>query len=70
MSLKWIAQQLHMGSWTYVINLLSRRPDDLPLEVNRRQRELVLRKCQCPSPRRGGIRNEPDRKRSKTANRN
>jgi hypothetical protein len=28
MSLKWIAQRLQMGSWTYVSNLLSRRPDD------------------------------------------
>jgi hypothetical protein len=27
-SLKWIAQRLQMGSWTYVSNLLSRRPDD------------------------------------------
>ena len=23
MSLKWIAQRLHMGSWTYVSNLLN-----------------------------------------------
>jgi hypothetical protein len=28
MSLKWIAQRLQMGSWTYVSNLLSRRPND------------------------------------------
>jgi len=28
MSLKWIAQRSEMGSWTYVSNLRSRRPDD------------------------------------------
>ena len=26
MSLKWIAQRLHMGSWTYVSNLLNEPP--------------------------------------------
>ena len=26
MSLKWIAQRLHMGSWTYVSNLLNEKP--------------------------------------------
>jgi len=26
MSLKWIAQRLEMGSWTYVFNLLSAKP--------------------------------------------
>jgi len=26
MSLKWIAQRLQMGSWTYVSNLLHERP--------------------------------------------
>ena len=26
MSLKWIAQRLHMGSWTYVSNLLHEKP--------------------------------------------
>jgi hypothetical protein len=27
MSLKWIAQRLHMGSWTYVSNLLNEPPE-------------------------------------------
>ena len=26
MSLKWIAHRLHMGSWTYVSNLLNEKP--------------------------------------------
>ncbi len=26
MSLKWVAQRLHMGSWTYVSNLLRKPP--------------------------------------------
>ena len=26
MSLKWLAQRLHMGSWTYVSNLLNEKP--------------------------------------------
>ena len=26
MSLKWIAERLHMGSWTYVSNLLNQIP--------------------------------------------
>jgi len=28
LSLKWIAPRLQMGRWTYVSNLLSRRPED------------------------------------------
>jgi len=27
MSLKWIAQRLQMGSWTYVSNLLNAKPN-------------------------------------------
>jgi len=30
MSLKWIAQRLHMGSWTYVSNLLNEQPQTQP----------------------------------------
>jgi hypothetical protein len=30
MSLKWIAQRLHMGSWTYVSNLLNEQPPTQP----------------------------------------
>jgi hypothetical protein len=32
MSLKWIAQRLHMGSWTYISNLLKEQP--VPLHGN------------------------------------
>src|ERR1035441_9668426 len=31
MNLKWIAQRLHMGSWTYVSNLLKEQPPTPPL---------------------------------------
>ena len=30
MRLKWIAQRLHMGSWTYVSNLLNEQPQTHP----------------------------------------
>jgi hypothetical protein len=30
MNLKWIAQHLHMGSWTYVSNLLNEQPPTQP----------------------------------------
>jgi hypothetical protein len=40
MSLKWIAQRLHMGSWTYVSNLLNEQPQTHP------QVQEVLRLCQ------------------------
>jgi hypothetical protein len=30
MSLKWIAQRLQMGSWTYVSNLLNEAPQTPP----------------------------------------
>ena len=30
MSLKWIAQRLQMGSWTYVSNLLNEQPQKQP----------------------------------------
>jgi hypothetical protein len=30
MSLKWIAQRLHMGSWTYVSNLLNEQSQPQP----------------------------------------
>ena len=40
MSLKWIAQRLHMGSWTYVSNLLNEHPAMQP------QAQEVLPLCQ------------------------
>jgi hypothetical protein len=40
MSLKWIAQRLHMGSWTYVSNLLHG-----PMQTSPQAQE-VLRLCQ------------------------
>jgi hypothetical protein len=40
MSLKWIAQRLHMGSWTYVSNLLNEPPEVHP------QAQEVLPLCQ------------------------
>ena len=40
MSLKWIAERLHMGSWTYVSNLLNERPQTQP------QAQEVLPLCQ------------------------
>ena len=40
MSLKWIAQRLQMGSWTYVSNLLNEPPQTQP------QAQEVLRLCQ------------------------
>jgi hypothetical protein len=40
MSLKWIAQRLQMGSWTYVSNLLNEPPQTQP----QAQEELLL--CQ------------------------
>ena len=40
MSLKWIALRLHMGSWTYVSNLLNEPPQRYP------QAQEVLRLCQ------------------------
>jgi hypothetical protein len=30
MNLKWIAQRLYMGSWTYVSNLLNEQPVTQP----------------------------------------
>jgi len=38
--LAWIAQRLHMGSWTYVFNLLNEPPQTLP------QAQEVLPLCQ------------------------
>jgi hypothetical protein len=32
MGLKWIAQRLHMGSWTYVSNLLRERAEVAPAQ--------------------------------------
>ena len=40
MSLKWIAQRLRMGSWTYVSNLLNEQPQTHP------QAQEVLPLCQ------------------------
>ena len=40
MSLKWIAERLHMGSWTYVSNLLNEQPQTHP------QAQEELRLCQ------------------------
>ena len=40
MALKWIAQLLHMGSWTYVFNLLNEQPQTHP------QAQEVLPLCQ------------------------
>ena len=40
MSLKWIAQRLNMGSWTYVSNLLNELPHTAP------QGQEVLPLCQ------------------------
>jgi hypothetical protein len=40
MSLKWIAQRLHMGSWTYVSNLLNEQPQNHP------QAQEMLPLCQ------------------------
>jgi hypothetical protein len=40
MILKWIAQRLHMGSWTYVSNLLKEQPPTQP------QAQEVLPLCQ------------------------
>src|ERR1035438_3620508 len=40
MNLKWIAQRLHMGSWTYVSNLLNEQPPTQP------QAQEVLPLCQ------------------------
>jgi len=40
MSLRWIAQRLQMGSWTYVSNLLNEQPQTQP----QTQEELLL--CQ------------------------
>ena len=40
MSLKWIAERLHMGSWTYVSNLLNEQPQTAP------QGQEVLALCQ------------------------
>ena len=40
LSLKWIAQRLQMGSWTYVSNLLNEPPQTQP------QAQEVLRLCQ------------------------
>jgi hypothetical protein len=40
MSLKWIAQRLHMGSWTYVSNLLNEQPPTHP------QAQEMLPLCQ------------------------
>ena len=37
MSLKWIAQRLHMGSWTYVSNLLNE-----PLQTPPPAQEMLL----------------------------
>jgi hypothetical protein len=38
MSLKWIAQRLQMGSWTYVSNLLNQPPQTQP----QAQKELLV----------------------------
>jgi hypothetical protein len=40
MSLKWIAQRLQMGAWTYVSNLLNEPPETQP------QAQEVLPLCQ------------------------
>ena len=40
MSLKWIAQRLQMGNWTYVSNLLNQPPQTQP----QAQKELLV--CQ------------------------
>ena len=40
MSLKWIAERLQMGSWTYVSNLLNEQPQTAP------QGQEVLALCQ------------------------
>ena len=40
MNLKWIAQRLHMGSWTYVSNLLNEQPPTQP------QSQKLLPLCQ------------------------
>ena len=40
MSLKWIAERLHMGSWTYVSNLLNEQPQTAP------QGQEMLALCQ------------------------
>jgi hypothetical protein len=40
MNLKWIAQRLHMGSWTYVSNLLKEQPSTQP------QSQELLPLCQ------------------------
>jgi hypothetical protein len=40
MSLKWIAERLHMGSWTYVSNMLNEQPQSHP------QAQEVLPLCQ------------------------
>jgi hypothetical protein len=40
MNLKWIAQRLHMGSWTYASNLLNEQPQTHP------QAQEVLPLCQ------------------------
>ena len=40
MTLKWIAERLHMGSWTYVSNLLNEQPQTQP------QAQEELRLCQ------------------------
>ena len=40
MSLKWIAQRLQMGTWTYVSNLLNEPPETQP------QAQEVLPLCQ------------------------
>ena len=40
MNLKWIAQRLHAGSWTYVSNLLNEQPLTHP------QAQEVLPLCQ------------------------
>ena len=40
MKLKWIGQRLHMGSWTYVSNLLNEQP------ATQSQGQQVLPLCQ------------------------
>ena len=40
MNLKWVAERLHMGSWTYVSNLLNEQPQTHP------QAQEELRLCQ------------------------
>jgi hypothetical protein len=40
MSLKWIAERLHMSSWTYVSNLLNEQPQTHP------QAQEKLQLCQ------------------------